>query len=77
MGEGDHVFGERLRVTTGNAASYDDEFPNVDFFLDVNDLFDNRTSTWETTPMLLLPPLLLPMLKLHHIWLSSLSVRPC
>jgi hypothetical protein len=35
----DQVFGERLHVTTANATSSDNEFPNDDLFPDVDDLF--------------------------------------
>ena len=39
---GDQVFGERLRATTGNTtSSSDNDFPDDDFFPDVNNLFDN------------------------------------
>jgi hypothetical protein len=38
---GNQVFGERLRATTSNTTSADDEFPNDDFFLDIDDLFGN------------------------------------
>ena len=38
---GNQVFGERLRVTTGNTTSSDDEFPNDDFFPDIDDIFGN------------------------------------
>ena len=38
---GNQVFGERLRATTGNTTSSDDEFPNDDFFQDFDNLFGN------------------------------------
>ncbi|KAK1695487.1 hypothetical protein QYE76_012184 [Lolium multiflorum] len=38
---GNQVFGDRLRATTGNTTSSDDEFPNDDFFPDIDDLFCN------------------------------------
>ena len=39
---GDLVFGERSRATTGNTtSSSDDEFPDPDFFPDVNNLLGN------------------------------------
>jgi hypothetical protein len=36
-----HVFGELLRATTGSTTPFDDEFPNDDFFPDIDDLFGN------------------------------------
>jgi hypothetical protein len=44
---GDQVFGERFRATAGFlfiVAAIDDEFPNDDFFPDVDDLFDDMTN---------------------------------
>jgi hypothetical protein len=41
MGGGNQFFGERLRTTTSNTTSSDEEFPNNDFFPDVDDLFGN------------------------------------
>jgi hypothetical protein len=38
---GNQVFGERLRATTGNTISSDNEFPNDDFFPIIDDLFGN------------------------------------
>ncbi|KAK1651278.1 hypothetical protein QYE76_069083 [Lolium multiflorum] len=38
---GNRVFGERLRATTGNTTSSDDDFPNDDFFLDIDNIFGN------------------------------------
>jgi hypothetical protein len=38
---GNQVFGERLHTTTGNTTSSDDEFPNDDFFPDIDNLFGN------------------------------------
>ncbi|KAK1665783.1 hypothetical protein QYE76_053942 [Lolium multiflorum] len=35
---GNQVFGERLRVTTGNTTSSDDDFPNDGFFPDIDNL---------------------------------------
>ena len=44
---GDQVFGERLRATTGNTtSSSDNDFPDDDFFPDVNNLFDNGYYTY-------------------------------
>ncbi|KAK1618170.1 hypothetical protein QYE76_023687 [Lolium multiflorum] len=40
-GQEGKVFGERLRATTGNTTSSDDEFPNDDFFPDIDNLFSN------------------------------------
>jgi hypothetical protein len=36
-----HVFGKRLRATTGNTTSSDDEFSNDHFFPDIDNLFGN------------------------------------
>ena len=39
---GDQVFGERFRATTGNTtSSTDDDFPNPDFYPDIDDLLGN------------------------------------
>ncbi|KAK1616127.1 hypothetical protein QYE76_021644 [Lolium multiflorum] len=38
---GNQVFGERLRATTGNTTSSDDEFSNDDFLPDIDNLFGN------------------------------------
>ena len=38
---GNQVFGERLRATTGNTNLFDNEFPNDDFFPDIDNLFGN------------------------------------
>ncbi|KAK1610537.1 hypothetical protein QYE76_034210 [Lolium multiflorum] len=35
------VFGERLRVTTGNTTSFNSDFPNDNFFPDIDNLFGN------------------------------------
>jgi hypothetical protein len=48
------VFAERLRVTTGNTTLSDEEFSTDNFFPGIDNLF--RTSTWDTTPTLLLLP---------------------
>lgn len=37
----DQVFGERLRAAIGNTTSSYHEFPNDDYFPDVDDLFGN------------------------------------
>jgi hypothetical protein len=38
---GNQVFGECLRATTSNTTSSDDDFPNDDFFPDIENLFGN------------------------------------